>query len=80
MMKPITNLQKPHPINESTNFIKIFFYFTYYLGVSPFRIIKSNAEKDQDVIFQIFEWKPQKVYFVITKFNFIKSVNNLTNT
>ncbi len=64
-MKSITSLQKHQyqPINESTNFIKIFFDFTYYLGVSPFRIVKTNGKKEGEILFQTYEWKPQKVFY-----------------
>ncbi len=42
---------------ELTNFVKIFFDFSYYLGLSPFRLVKDVGTG----LYYVKVWKLQKV-------------------
>lgn len=53
-----------HTRLQLVNIIKIYFDFTYYLCLTPFRLVKT--EKSYGILYIFHKWKPQQVISLLT--------------
>lgn len=75
-----TNHDSPQS-NSHANFLYVYFHFSYYLGLTPFRLrkIRTSGHCDQQqAIFKIHEYLPQKVLIKIICKQCFKTIGPFT--